>query len=116
VHPGNDRLRHAGEGEHHLGALLEQPLHVGLAVIGAHFLQVMAGAERLAGTGQHHHAHRLIGGDGVEFLLQRAQQRFRERIELAGAVQGEGGQAVGAVGAQQEAVVVIHVVSLMGYR
>ena len=88
--------------EHQFAALPEQRLHEALVVIGAHFLEVVAGAEGLAGAGDDDDAHGFAGGDVVQFGLQCGQHVFRQRIELARAVQGQRGQAVGAVGAQDE--------------
>jgi hypothetical protein len=74
VDAGDHRLRHAGDAQHQLATLLEQGLHVFLAVVAAHFLEVVAGAEGLAGPGDDHHAHGVAGGDGIQFGLQRAEQ------------------------------------------
>jgi hypothetical protein len=48
------------------------------ANMSAHLLQVVAGAEGAAGAGDHHHAHRFVGGEGDRAACNAAQER-RER-------------------------------------
>jgi hypothetical protein len=100
MNPCDHRLRHFDQGHHHPAALLEQLLHIGLAVVGTHLLEVVAGTEGLAGAGNDHHAHRCILGDGIERRLQFGQQFLRQGIKLPGPIQGQPGDAL-AVFAQQ---------------
>ena len=84
MHAGDDRLRHAGDGQHQLAALPEQRLHEFLAVIGAHFLEVVAGTEGLAGAGDDDDAHGFAGGDGVEFGCSAVNMSFDSELNWPG--------------------------------
>lgn len=59
--------------QHHVTAAPENIRDEGAVGMGAHFLQVMAGAEGLAGAGDDHHSHAGVAGDGVERGLQFVQ-------------------------------------------
>ena len=57
-------------------AAVEQRAVVVERRLGAHLLQVVPGAERLAGGGEHDDARRFVGRDRVELRLQRRQHRL----------------------------------------
>ena len=71
VHARDHRLRQAGQRGHHARAAVEQGAHRGVAQVGTHLLEVVAGAERLAGTGDHHHPRGGVHGDPGELVLER---------------------------------------------
>ena len=73
VHAGDHRLRNPGQLQHHLRARFEQPTLPIVVDVGAHLVQVVAGAERAPGAGQHDDAHRCIPRDRVERRVQRAR-------------------------------------------
>ena len=65
-------------------------------------LQVVAGAEGLAGAGNDHDAHRLAGADGHQFGLQGGEHGLGQGVELTRPVERQRRQAVRAVVAQDE--------------
>ena len=59
-----------------------------VAALGREFRDVVAGRERLlAGAAQDHAAQAVVGGQRVDGRAQRVPHRFRQRVELFGAVQ-----------------------------
>ena len=89
------RLRQAGQRGHHGGAAVEQGAHRRVAQISAHLLEVVAGAERLAGTADHHHPGRGIHGDPGKLLLEQAQQRIGQAVVGLRTVERQAHHAVG---------------------
>jgi hypothetical protein len=68
-------------------ALREQALVVVERGLGAHLLQVVAGAEGLAGCAEHDDARRFVTGDRLELRLQRREHAFGQRVEGTRAIQ-----------------------------
>ncbi|MNK84492.1 hypothetical protein D3C87_1043410 [compost metagenome] len=54
-------------------------------------VDVHAGAEALAGPGQHHHAHVVVAIDGLHGVAQLGLHDLGQRIELVRPVQGDHG-------------------------
>src|SRR5574343_634939 len=50
------------------------------AAVTAHFLQIVAGTEGLAGAGDHDDANCFAGGDGIQFGLQGRQHVLGQRV------------------------------------
>ena len=73
VHSRDHRLRQAVDGQHHLPALGEQRAVESRVVVGTHFLEIVAGAERRAAPGDDHDPNGFIGRDRIQRRLQRAQ-------------------------------------------
>jgi hypothetical protein len=94
VHAGNHGHGQGLDGLHHARALREQGLIIRKLAVGLHLAQVVARAKGLAFGGQHHAAHMRLLRDRIERFLQRGQHGFRQGIELQGAVQAQGDEAV----------------------
>jgi hypothetical protein len=90
VDPGDHRLGQADDGHHHPAAGLEQRLVIGLFGPGAHLLEIVAGAERLAARGQYHDPDGRVDRDRVEGILERRQHGLGEGIVVVRPVQGQG--------------------------
>ena len=75
VHARDHGLRYAGEAYHETRAARESIFHERRRRVRAHFLQIVAGAERFAGAGDDDDAHAFIASDVVERFLKRIEQR-----------------------------------------
>ena len=105
MHAGNHGHGQGLDGLHHARALREQGLIIVKLARGLHLAQVVARAKGLAFGGQHHAAHVRLLRDGIERFLQRRQHGFRQGIELQGAVQAQGDQAIVLFAQHQRCVV-----------
>ena len=65
-----------------------------------HLEQVGAGAERLAGTGEHDRADRVVGGRGAQGVGRRVIERLVERVRAIGPIEGDEAGAVVVVDLQ----------------
>jgi hypothetical protein len=101
VHRRDDGLGQGGELLHHRAARCEERVHRLAGIERAHLLQVVAGAESASRTREDHHAHGLVGGEGVELGVQGIEECARQRVVLARAIEDEGGDAR-VVGSLQE--------------
>ena len=93
VDAGDRRGRQRLEGVDGLG--LEVAARCGIVV--GDRLQVVAGAERSPCAAEHDAAHAVVIGERVEMGAQFDEHRWRERIELVRAIEGERGDAVAVV-------------------
>lgn len=96
VRLGDDRLGQGADCRHHSCAAGEEIGEIGAPAIlglapGGHLLEIMPGAEGLAGAVDDDHADRAVTGEAVELILQGGQHRVAERIELLGVVEGQPG-------------------------
>jgi hypothetical protein len=80
----------AREAQHHSTALFEEPLVVLERRLRAHLLEIMPGAERLAGRGENHDAQRGVLAKLIELPLQRAEQSLRQGVERLRPVERQG--------------------------
>ena len=99
--PGDHRLGHAGEGDHHAAAFLEQGLVAALIRRLAHLLKVVTGGEGTAVGGQDQQTHAIVLGDRVERVLQRVEQAVGQGVVLLRSIEGEGADAVGDLAKQR---------------
>ena len=91
LHARDHRHRQLQDAEHHPAALREQASGSRPASgCRDHFLEVVAGAEGLAGGGEHHHARRLVGAPAASSASCSAVQHFlAQRVEIGGTVHGQ---------------------------
>ena len=89
VNPGDDGDRQIDDGLHDAAALGEQGFVVILARIGAHLLEVVPGAEGLAGRRENDAAHGVVILDIVESRLQRRQHLLGQGVEPGGPVENQ---------------------------
>jgi hypothetical protein len=88
MHAGYDRLRQPGQRQHQPTALVEQPARPGLvAGVGAHFLEIVAGAETSPLGGQYDRANIRIDRNRRQLGEERGDHLRRERVEALGAVE-----------------------------
>ena len=98
VDGGDDGLGGVAHGEEHAvaegrDAVDHRPL--GAALLGlVHGLHVAAGAEALAGAGDHDDAHVVVTACPEHGVVEVVAQRVPERVEALGPIEGEGGDAV----------------------
>ena len=74
--------------------LVMRHCELGLVAVGAHALDVAAGAERRAGAGQQQRADFRILAAGLDHVAQGRRQIIRHRVARLGAVQRDDGDAV----------------------
>ena len=74
---------------------VEQGADRRVAQVGAHLLEVVAGAEGLARTGDDHHPRRRVDGDPGELLLEQAQQLVGQAVVGVRAIEGQPHHAIG---------------------
>ena len=99
AHLGDHRLRQAHDRLHQGRTGFEQLDEVGLAAVGvgaprSHLLEVMPGAEMIAGTAQDDRPDRPLGRDFVETGLQRSEHFLGQRIDRPRTIQHHAGDPV----------------------
>ena len=88
MHLGDHRLRDGLDGQHHLGADVEQlPIERGFPA--DHLAEIVAGAEGWAVAAQDHHRGLALPPDHCEAVDKLPQVLLRERIAPGGPVHGD---------------------------
>ncbi|MOA05262.1 hypothetical protein D3C78_1248540 [compost metagenome] len=93
LHLGDHRHRQLLQTQHQPAAPGKQRLVAGQVAVGRHFLEVMAGAERLALRSQHQHPRASVGGHGVDGRLQGAEHGAAQGVEARRIVERQGDDA-----------------------
>jgi hypothetical protein len=73
---------------------------IGVAAAGGQLLEIVTAREGRSPGGEHHRAHRAIGGDRSELGAERGQQGLGQGVARARPVEGENGN--GTDGLAQE--------------